>query len=152
MTKGINKVILIGNIGNDPETRTFPDGGSVTNVSVATSETWKDRQTGQQQEKTEWHKVVLKDRGNYKLGQIAGQYLKKGAKIYIEGKLQTRKWTDKQGKDNYTTEIVLQGFNSTILLLDKKESGSSNNGNSYQSDKNYGQAYEIQKPDDEIPF
>ena len=105
-SRGVNKVILVGNLGNDPETRFFPDGGAVTNASLATSETWKDKQTGQPQEKTEWHRVVFRDRGNYRLGQIAGEYLKKGSKVYVEGRLQTRKWQDKEGKDRYTTEII----------------------------------------------
>ena len=107
-SRGVNKVILVGNLGNDPETRFFPDGGAVTNASLATSETWKDRQTGQPQEKTEWHRVVFRDRGNYRLGQIAGEYLKKGSKVYVEGRLQTRKWTDKAGVDHYTTEIIAE--------------------------------------------
>ncbi len=102
MAKGINKVILVGNLGQDPESRSFPDGGSVCNISVATSESWKDKQTGQQQERTEWHRVVFRQR----LAEIAAQYLKKGSKVYIEGKLQTRKWTNQQGQDQYTTEIV----------------------------------------------
>jgi len=104
--RGVNKVILIGNLGNDPETRFFPDGGAVTNASIATSESWKDKQTGQMQERTEWHRVVFRDRGNYRLGQIAGEYLKKGSKVYVEGSLRTRKWQDKEGQDRYTTEIV----------------------------------------------
>lgn len=106
MSKGVNKVILVGNLGNDPETRFFPDGGAVTNASIATSESWKDKQTGQQQEKTEWHRLVFRDRGNYRLGQIAGEYLKKGSKVFVEGKLQTRKWQNKEGVDQYTTEII----------------------------------------------
>ncbi len=100
--RGVNKVILVGNLGQDPESRSFPDGGSVCNISVATSESWKDKQTGQQQERTEWHRVVFRQR----LAEIAAQYLKKGSKVYIEGKLQTRKWTNQQGQDQYTTEIV----------------------------------------------
>jgi single-strand DNA-binding protein len=98
---GINKVILIGNLGNDPEMRAMPDGTQVANITVATSEKWKDKQTGQPQEKTEWHRVVFFG----KVAEIAGQYLKKGAKVYIEGSLQTRKWQDKQGQDRYTTEV-----------------------------------------------
>ncbi len=105
-SRGINKVILVGNLGNDPETRFFPDGGAVTNASIATSESWRDKQTGEQKEKTEWHRVVFRDRGNYRLGQIAGEYLKKGSKVYVEGKLQTRKWQGQDGQDRYTTEIV----------------------------------------------
>ncbi|SDK79474.1 single-stranded DNA-binding protein [Microbulbifer yueqingensis] len=103
MAKGINKVILIGNLGADPETRYMPSGGAVTNVNLATSETWKDKQTGQQQERTEWHRVVFFNR----LAEIAGEYLRKGSKVYIEGSLRTRKWQDKNtGQDRYTTEIV----------------------------------------------
>lgn len=117
MSKGICKVILIGNIGQDPESHTFPDGSSVTNISVATSESWKDKQSGQTQERTEWHKVVLRDRGAFKLGQIAAQYLKKGSKVYIEGKLQTRKWTDNQGVEKYTTEIIAE----QMQMLDGKQ-------------------------------
>jgi len=99
--KGVNKAIIVGNLGNDPESRSFPDGGSVCNISVATSESWKDKQTGQQQERTEWHRVVFRN----KLAEIAQQYLKKGSKVYIEGSLRTRKWTNQQGQDQYTTEI-----------------------------------------------
>ena len=98
----VNKVILIGNLGEDPETKYMPSGGAVTNITVATSERWKDKQTGEKQEKTEWHRIVMFN----KLAEIAGEYLKKGSKVYIEGKLQTRKWQDKEGKDQYTTEIV----------------------------------------------
>lgn len=102
MAKGVNKAILIGNIGNDPEVKFMPNGGAVVNISIATSESWKDKNTGEQVDKTEWHQVVF----FRKLAEIVGQYLKKGSKIYIEGKLQTRKWQDKNGADRYTTEIV----------------------------------------------
>lgn len=102
MARGINKVILIGNLGQDPETRYMPSGGAVTNITLATSESWKDKQTGQQQERTEWHRVVFFNR----LAEIAGEYLRKGGKVYIEGSLRTRKWQDKSGVDRYTTEIV----------------------------------------------
>jgi len=117
-TKGVNKCILIGSLGNDPESRSFPDGGMVTNISVATSESWKDKQTGQQQEKTEWHKVVLKDRGAFKLGQIAAQYLKKGSKVYIEGSLKTRSY-DKDGQKHYVTEIIAD----QMQMLDGRTEG-----------------------------
>ncbi len=119
-SRGVNKVILVGNLGNDPETRFFPDGGAVTNASIATSESWKDKQTGQMQEKTEWHRVVFRDRGNFRLGQIAGEYLKKGSKVYVEGRLQTRKWQDKAGVDHYTTEILA----SEMQMLDSRNAGS----------------------------
>ena len=118
-TRGVNKVILVGNLGNDPETRFFPDGGAVTNASIATSESWKDKQTGQMQERTEWHRVVFRDRGNFRLGQIAGEYLKKGSKVYVEGSLHTRKWQDKDGQDRYTTEIVA----NEMQMLDSRGAG-----------------------------
>jgi single-strand DNA-binding protein len=102
MARGVNKVILVGNLGKDPEVRYMPNGNAVANITVATSESWKDKQTGEPQEKTEWHRVVLFRR----LGEIAGEYLKKGSQVYIEGKLQTRKWQDNAGNDRYTTEIV----------------------------------------------
>ena len=102
MARGVNKVILIGNLGQDPEVKYMPNGGAVTNVTIATSESWKDKNTGEQQDKTEWHRVVFFRR----LAEIAGEYLKKGSKVYIEGKLQTRKWQDQSGNDRYTTEIV----------------------------------------------
>jgi single-strand DNA-binding protein len=117
--RGVNKVIIVGNLGNDPETRFFPDGGAVTNASIATSESWKDKQTGQMQERTEWHRVVFRDRGNYRLGQIAGEYLKKGSKVYIEGSLRTRKWQDKSGQDRYTTEIQV----NDMQMLDSRPAG-----------------------------
>ena len=106
MSRGINKVIIVGNLGSDPESRTFPDGGTVSNISVATSDAWRDRNTGEMQERTEWHRIVLRDRGNYSLGQIAQQYLRKGSKVYVEGSLRTRKYTDGQGQERYITEIV----------------------------------------------
>jgi single-strand DNA-binding protein len=102
MARGINKVILVGNLGADPDTRYMPSGKAVTNIRIATSESWKDKQTGDQQERTEWHSIVLYD----KLGEIAAEYLRKGSQVYIEGSLRTRKWQDKEGKDRYTTEII----------------------------------------------
>ena len=115
MARGINKVILVGNLGKDPEVRYMPSGGAVANITVATSESWKDKKTGEQQDKTEWHRVVMFNR----LGEIAGEYLKKGSKIYIEGKLQTRKWQNKDGQDQYTTEIVA----SEMQMLDSRGGG-----------------------------
>lgn len=114
MARGINKVILIGNCGQDPETKFLPSGGAVTNMSVATSDTWKDKQSGQQQERTEWHRVVFFNR----LAEIAGEYLHKGSKVYIEGSLRTRKWQDKSGGDRYTTEIV----GNEMQMLDGRNS------------------------------
>tara|TARA_R110000851_G_scaffold331912_1_gene506907 strand:+ start:763 stop:1302 length:540 start_codon:yes stop_codon:yes gene_type:complete len=116
---GLNKVQIIGNLGKDPEVRFLPNGGAVANITVATSETWKDKQTGEAKEKTEWHRIVLFG----KLAEIAGEYLKKGSKAYFEGQLQTRKWTNQQGQDQYTTEIVLQGFNGVMQMLDSKQQG-----------------------------
>jgi len=116
---GVNKVIILGNLGKDPEVRFMPNGGGVANLTIATSESWKDKQTGEQKEKTEWHRVVMFG----KLAEIAGEYLKKGSKVYIEGALQTRKWTNQQGQDQYTTEIVVQGFNGTMQMLDGKSQG-----------------------------
>ena len=116
MARGINKVILVGNLGDHPEIRHTPNGNAVTNLSIATSESWKDRQTGQPVEKTEWHRIVLFG----KLAEIASQYLKKGSKVYIEGKLQTRKWQDKQRQDRYTTEVIVD-INGQMQMLDRKE-------------------------------
>ena len=118
---GVNKVIIVGNLGKDPEVRFLPNGGAVANVTVATSESWKDKQSGEQKEKTEWHRVVMFG----KLAEIAGEYLKKGSKVYLEGQLQTRKWTNQQGQDQYSTEIVLQGFNGVMQMLDGKQQGQS---------------------------
>ena len=115
MARGVNKVILIGNLGGDPEVRYSPSGSAVANLTIATSETWKDKVSGERKEKTEWHRVVLFTR----LGEIAGEYLKKGSKVYIEGRLQTRKWQDKSGNDRYTTEIV----GSELQMLDSRASG-----------------------------
>lgn len=139
--RGVNKVIIVGNLGNDPETRFFPDGGAVTNASVATSETWKDKQTGQMQERTEWHRVVFRDRGNYRLGQIAGEYLKKGSKVYIEGSLRTRKWQDQSGQDRYTTEIVLRPYRGELTLLDGRDGGGGGGGQGGYDDGGYGGGY-----------
>jgi single-strand DNA-binding protein len=115
---GVNKVIIVGNLGKDPEVRFMPNGGGVANLTVATSDTWKDKQTGEPREKTEWHRVVLFG----KLAEVAGEYLKKGSKVYIEGQLQTRKWQNQQGQDQYTTEIVVQGFNGVMQMLDSRAS------------------------------
>ena len=112
----VNKVILVGNLGRDPETRYTPDGSAITTVSIATTEVWKDK-SGEKQEKTEWHRVVFFNRGNYKLGEIAGEYLKKGSQIYVEGKLQTRKWQDKDGVEKYSTEVVAE----TMQMLGSRQ-------------------------------
>src|SRR5438105_4650501 len=115
MAGSVNKVILVGNLGKDPEIRRTQDGRPIANLSIATSETWRDKGTGERKEKTEWHRVVIFNEG---LCKVAEQYLKKGAKVYIEGALQTRKWTDQQGQEKYSTEVVLQGFNSVMTMLD----------------------------------
>lgn len=120
MAGSVNKVILVGNLGADPEIKRTQDGRPIANLSVATSDTWRDKNTGERKEKTEWHRVVIFSEG---LCKIAEQYLKKGAKVYLEGQLQTRKWQDKDGKDRYSTEVVLQNFNSTLTMLDGKSSG-----------------------------
>lgn len=125
MAGSVNKVILIGNLGADPEIRSMQDGRPVCNLRVATSESWKDKSSGERRERTEWHRVVIFNEG---LCRIAEQYLKKGSKVYLEGQLQTRKW-EKDGQDHYSTEVVLQGFNSTLTMLDSREGGSGHAGN-----------------------
>jgi len=116
MAGSVNKVILVGNLGRDPEARSLPDGSPVVNLSVATSESWRDKASGERRERTEWHRVVLFNEG---LCKIAEQYLKKGSKVYIEGQLQTRKWTDQSGADRYSTEVVLQRYRGELTMLDK---------------------------------
>lgn len=148
MAGSVNKVILVGNLGKDPEVRTFQSGGSVCHFSVATSENWKDKATGERREKTEWHNVSIFADG---LVRVAQQFLKKGSKVYLEGQLETRKWQDKEGKDRYTTEVVLRPFNSTLVLLDRREGAA---GADYGSREAIpagggGQSFEL---DDEIPF
>ncbi|EOX3349306.1 single-stranded DNA-binding protein [Vibrio cholerae] len=112
-SRGVNKVILIGNLGQDPEVRYMPSGGAVANITIATSETWRDKATGEQKEKTEWHRVTLYG----KLAEVAGEYLRKGSQVYIEGQLQTRKWQDQNGQDRYSTDIVVQGYNGIMQML-----------------------------------
>jgi single-strand DNA-binding protein len=112
-SRGINKVILVGNLGNDPEIRYMPNGGAVANITIATSDQWRDKATGEPREKTEWHRVVLFG----KLAEVAGEYLKKGSQVYIEGQLQTRNWQDQSGVDRYSTEVVVQGFNGVMQML-----------------------------------
>ena len=120
MAGSVNKVILIGNLGRDPEVRNFQNGGKVCNLRIATSESWKDRNTGERKERTEWHSVAIFQEG---LVRIAEQYLRKGSKVYIEGKLQTRKWQDQSGQDRYSTEVVLQGFDGVLTMLDSRDGG-----------------------------
>ena len=130
MAGSVNKVILIGNLGRDPEVRSFQNGGKVCNLRIATSETWKDRNTGERREKTEWHSVAIFQEG---LVRIAEQYLRKGSKVYIEGQLQTRKWQDQSGQDRYSTEVVVQGFNGNLTMLDGRDGpgGGGGDGGSY---------------------
>ncbi len=120
MAGSVNKVILVGNLGSDPESRSFQNGGKVVNLRIATSESWKDKSSGERKEKTEWHTVAI---FNEALGGVAEKYLRKGSKVYVEGKLQTRKWQDQSGNDRYSTEVVLQGFDGTLVLLGDKQDG-----------------------------
>jgi single-strand DNA-binding protein len=151
----INKVILVGNLGQDPEIRSTQDGREIASFSVATSDSWKDKNTGEKKDKTEWHRIVIFSQG---LVGIAKSYLKKGTKVYLEGSLQTRKWTDAQGVEKYTTEVTLQNYNSTLQILDSKdragggssENYSNNSGNSSSNRKNSDVV--VEENDDEIPF
>lgn len=149
MARGINKVILIGNLGADPEVRYMPSGNAVTNVTLATSTSWKDKQTGEQQDRTEWHRVVFFNR----LAEIAGEYLRKGSKVYVEGSLKTRKWQDKSGQDRYTTEIVA----NEMQMLDSK-GGSGNDFSGSSSSSTAGSRQPVAETtvdesfDDDIPF
>ncbi len=120
MAGSVNKVILVGNLGKDPESRSFQNGGKVVSFSVATSESWKDRNSGERKDKTEWHNVSIFSEG---LARVAEQYLKKGSKVYLEGQLETRKWQDQSGNDRYSTEVVLRNFNSSMVLLDGRDGG-----------------------------
>ncbi|HYI49872.1 MAG TPA: single-stranded DNA-binding protein [Allosphingosinicella sp.] len=131
---GVNKVILVGNLGDDPEVRSLNNGGEVVNMRVATSESWKDRD-GNKQERTEWHRVVI---FNENLGRVAKSYLKKGSKVYLEGQIQTRKWTDQSGADRYSTEVVLQRFRGELVLLDSR--GSGGGGGGFGGGEDYGDA------------
>ncbi|ANM04220.1 single-stranded DNA-binding protein Ssb [Rhizobium phaseoli] len=175
MAGSVNKVILVGNVGADPEIRRTQDGRPIANLRIATSETWRDRNSGERREKTEWHTVVVFNEG---LCKVVEQYVKKGAKLYIEGQLQTRKWQDQQGQDRYSTEVVLQGFSSTLTMLDGRGDGggaSSGSGSGFgggrggSSNNDYGDDYGAPAPssspsrgggggnfsrdlDDDIPF
>ena len=164
MAGSVNKVILVGNLGKDPEIRRTQDGRPIANLSVATSESWRDKATGERKEKTEWHRVVIFNEG---LCKIVEQYLKKGSKVYLEGALQTRKWTDKDGNDKYSTEVVLQGFNSSLTMLDGRGGGAGSGGQDSGGNDDFGSSGPTasRKPamagagggkredmDDEIPF
>lgn len=162
MAGSVNKVILIGNLGQDPEVKTFGNGGQVCNLSIATSESWKDKNTGERKDKTEWHRVVI---FNENLIKVAQNYLKKGSKIYIEGSLQTRKWTDQSGQDKYSTEVVLQRYRGELTMLDSRSEGGGGygggqGGGNYNQDTNQGGGAPsggapsggVGDLDDEIPF
>ncbi len=153
MAGSVNKVILVGNLGKDPEIRRTQDGRPIANLSIATSESWRDKATGERKEKTEWHRVVIFSEG---LCKIAEQYLKKGSKVYLEGSLQTRKWTDKDGADKYSTEVVLQAFGGTLTMLDgppsKDAPADDFGGEAASTPMKYGAHRSGADLDDEIPF
>ena len=158
MAGSVNKVILVGNLGADPEVRTLPSGNKVVNLSVATSDNWRDKNTGERKEKTEWHRVVIFSEG---LAKVAEQYLRKGSKVYLEGALQTRKWQDQSGQDKYSTEVVLQGFNSNLTMLDGRGDGAGDSGgfSGPPAARSEGRrpaanapAFESGGMDDDIPF
>jgi len=161
MAGSVNKVILVGNLGADPEVRSLPSGSKVVNLSVATSESWRDKNSGERKERTEWHRVVIFSEG---LTRVAEQYLRKGSKVYIEGQLQTRKWQDQSGQDKYSTEVVLQGFNSNLTMLDGRGDGEATGGfsaprESASESRPQGRrpaanapAFESGGMDDDIPF
>lgn len=138
MAGSVNKVILIGNLGRDPEVRSFPNGGKVCNLRIATSESWRDRNTGERKDRTEWHSVAI---FNENLAKVAEQYLRKGSKVYIEGQLETRKWQDQSGQERYTTEVVLRQFRGELTLLDGRDGGGGAGGGSYDDGQASGGGY-----------
>ena len=148
MAGSVNKVILVGNLGKDPEVRRMTSGEPVVNLSVATSDTWRDKASGEKKERTEWHRVVI---FNENLAKVAEQYLRKGAKVYLEGSLQTRKWTDKDGAEKYSTEIVLQRFNGTLVMLDGRGEGGGASRERVGASEAPA-AFQRDEMDDEIPF
>lgn len=148
MSGSINKVILVGNLGKDPEIRYANDGTKIANFSVATSEVWKDRATGERKDRTEWHRVVI---FNDKLAEIVEKYVKKGSKLYLEGQLQTRKWTDTAGQDRYTTEVVLSKYKGELTILDSRNTSESVSS-SPSMEKNQEPAHVLAELDDDIPF
>lgn len=160
MAGSVNKVILVGNLGQDPDIRRTQDGKAIANFSIATSDSWRDKNTGERREKTEWHRVVCFNEG---LTRVIEQYVKKGSKVYVEGQLQTRKWQDKDGNDKYTTEVVLQGFNGNLTMLDSRNGGDSYGG--APNNDSFGQSSPMDRSpatagggrlaaeiDDDIPF
>ena len=146
MAGSVNKVILLGNLGRDPEVRNFPNGGKVANFSIATSENWKDRNTGERRERTEWHNVSIT---NEALVRVAEQYLKKGSKVYVEGQLETRKWQDQAGNDRYTTEVVLRPYRGELTMLDSRNSSSDLQGSNYSQLQNTSQNSDFSNSDQE---
>src|SRR3954465_6216890 len=152
MAGSVNKVILVGNLGKDPEVRRMTSGDPVVNLSIATSETWRDKASGEKKEKTEWHRVVI---FNKNLADVAEKYLKKGAKVYVEGQLQARKWTDKDGAEKYSTEVVLQNFRGELTMLDGRSGGGEGGGFGGGGSRGAGEApasFQRDEMDDEIPF
>ena len=149
MAGSVNKVILVGNLGKDPEVRRMTSGDPVVNLSIATSETWRDKASGEKKEKTEWHRVVI---FNKNLADVAEKYLKKGAKVYLEGSLQTRKWTDKDGAEKYSTEEVLQNFNGTLVMLDGRSGGGEGGPRVGGGTSEAPASFQRDEMDDEIPF
>ncbi|MFS1428203.1 single-stranded DNA-binding protein [Vibrio splendidus] len=146
-SRGINKVILVGNLGTDPEVRYMPNGSAVANITIATSESWRDKATGEQREKTEWHRVALFG----KLAEVAGEYLRKGSQVYIEGQLQTRKWQDQNGQDRFTTEVVVQGFNGVMQMLGGRAQGGQQQGGQQQQQQQQPQHHQQQQPQQAMP-
>lgn len=147
MVNSINKVTLIGNVGRDPEIRTTQDGKEIASITLATSDSWKDKQSGERKERTEWHRVVIFADG---LVNIVKNYVKKGSKLYVEGSLQTRKWVDNSGVERYTTEITLQGFGAVLLMLDNNRNGNDHHNSNHSSST--GSNFNAEEIDDEIPF
>ena len=146
---GVNKVILVGNLGKDPETRRMTSGDPIVSFSVATSETWRDKSSGERKEKTEWHRVVI---FNKNLADVAEKYLRKGSKVYLEGALQTRKWTDKDGVEKYSTEVVLQNFRGELVMLDTKGEGGGGGSRERVGASDAPASFQREEMDDEIPF
>jgi len=149
MAGSVNKVILVGNLGKDPEVRRTTSGDPVVNLSVATSESWRDKASGERKEKTEWHRVVI---FNKNLADVAEKYLRKGSKVYVEGQLQTRKWTDKDGAEKYSTEVVLQNFRGELTMLDGRNGGSEGGGGGSRGASEAPASFQRDEMDDEIPF
>ena len=149
MAGSVNKVILVGNLGKDPEVRRMTSGEPVVNLSVATSESWRDKASGERKEKTEWHRVVI---FNKNLADVAEKYLKKGSKVYVEGQLQTRKWTDKDGQEKYSTEVVLQNFRGELTMLDGRGGEGGGGGGGGRGASEAPASFQRDEMDDEIPF